>query len=101
MGDQVEIAQAVTAGELLALSWGGELDTITDRQGDEFVLCCMAGRNFSRYMQHIYHWARVSGCTTIRFHSARRGLARMASQYNFQTVGTDEIGQTVYQCEVR
>lgn len=94
------IQQDVKAGRLLALSWGGELFTITEIQGKAFVLCCMAGRNFGRYINHIYHWAKTAGCQSIRFHSSRRGLVRMAKHYNFKSVGTDEQGQTVYQCEV-
>ena len=99
--DAQAIKQDVESGQLLALSWGGELVTVTETQGDTFVLCCMAGRNFARYMQHIYYWAKCNGCESIRFHSARRGLVRIAKQYEFQAVGADEQGQTIYQCEVQ
>lgn len=87
-------------GQLLALSWGGEVYTITEIQDETLVICCCVGRNVSRYLAHLYHWARCSGCRYIRFHSSRPGLARLGKLYEFDTIGTDEYGQTIYQCEV-
>lgn len=94
------IQQDIESGQLLALSWGGELFTVTETQGKALVLCCVAGRNVTRYLNHIYQWARGSGCESIRFHSSRPGFARIGRQYEFEPVDIDAAGQTVYQCEV-
>ncbi len=101
MGDDAgQVKKDIESGQLLALSWGGELFTVTETQGKTLVLCCVAGRNVTHYLKHIYHWARCAGCESIRFHSKRPGFARIGKQYEFKPVDTDSAGQTVYQCEV-
>lgn len=97
-GDTEAIRQGVERGELQLHNWG-EFVAITEQQGAEFVVCCAAGRNLGRYLPRLYQLAQQRS-SSIRFHSHRPGIARMAALYKFKPIGTDAHGQTIYRAGV-
>lgn len=61
----------------------------------EMVVCAFAGRELHAIAPAIIHGARLLGCATIRFHTARKGLDRMTKRYGFRCI------ESVYQLELR
>lgn len=100
-GDDEIIEQDARAGILRVHEWGGgDLLTVTEIRGDEFVVCCSAGRNLSKHASGIYRMAKRAGCKTILFHALRPGVQRMLNRFGFKKVGTDEKGLTMYRAAV-
>lgn len=99
-GDRDEIAADVRKGELLALSWNGQLFTVSEIQDHTLVLCCVAGANLQRYLPSIYRWAQGLGCEAVRVHTYRQKVfLRIGRRYGAKLVGESD-GMSVIECEV-
>lgn len=100
-GFEAEFRRQVTAGH--ARLWcvnAGEAWIITRTEivaghAPELVVCAMAGSRLHEIAPAIIEGARLSGCATIRFHTVRRGLARMCQRYGFRHM------ESVYQLDLR
>lgn len=100
-GYEAEFRRQVVAGH--ARLWSvnnGEAWIITRTEivaghAPELVVCCLAGRGLHDIAPAIIEGARLSGCATIRFHTARKGLGRMARRYGFRRI------ESVYQLDLR
>ena len=49
--------------------------------GDELVVCCAIGENLKTVLDAMIPKARAAGIKSVRFHTQRKGLARLLSDY--------------------
>ena len=61
---------------------------------DEIIFVAMAGQNAVGAMETVLEIARVLGLQYVRFHTARKGLARLIKQYKPECV------QSIYRITV-
>lgn len=67
---------------------------VTRLEGDELVIVSLAGENLAVASNIIFDAAQKVGCKSIRFHTKRKGLARMLKQFKPKYV------ETIYRIEV-
>jgi len=87
--DEQSIEQCVADGG--AVAWrvnGGSAYMLTRAeltdQGAELVIMCAAGRGMDTAMPSIIATARQGGFETIRFHTRRPSLGRLAARYGYR-----------------
>lgn len=100
LGDDAQIEKEVRAGRLALLLWGRTVLTVVERHGAELVICCAVGKGIAPYFSDFIELARRNRCSSIRFHSQRPGLARMAAKFKPVVIGHDHHGQTIYRVAV-
>lgn len=49
--------------------------------GDELVVCCAIGENLKPVLDAMIPKAKAAGIKSVRFHTQRKGLARLLSDY--------------------
>ncbi len=81
---------------------GGAAWMITRVEGSELVVCCLAGRDLLPVCAVLYRAASLRGLSSIRFHTGRRGLARLVNRGGYGA-SVEEIrpGERVYRVRVK
>lgn len=67
---------------------------VTRLEDTELVIVALAGENLATAATEIFNAAQKIGCQSIRFHTKRKGLARMLKSFKPSYV------ETVYRVEV-
>lgn len=67
---------------------------VTRIEDNELVIIALAGKDLATAAKLIFSAAKSIGCQSIRFHTKRKGLARLLSAFSPQYV------ETIYKIEV-
>ncbi|MGH1438591.1 MAG: hypothetical protein ACRBBR_00660 [Cellvibrionaceae bacterium] len=54
---------------------------ITRREGKTLIIVCIGGEGMREVAQMIIEAAKKSGCTDIRYHTARKGMGRILEKF--------------------
>ena len=76
------LLDAVVSGEAKAYevnNW--ESTWIVRADGSELVFCCVIGKNLAAALEAMHPIAKAQGFTTVRFHTQRKGLARLLKNW--------------------
>ena len=76
------LVDAVAAGSAQAYEADDWKTIVVVRfDGDELVVCCAIGENLKTVLDAMIPKARAAGIKSVRFHTQRKGLARLLSDY--------------------
>lgn len=76
------LIDAVKAGAAQAYEANDWQTVIVVRfDGDELVICCAIGSELKPALDAMIPKAKAAGITSVRFHTQRKGLARMLKDY--------------------
>ncbi len=87
------ITSQIKSGAVDLLSVGNAF-FVTRLEDKELVIVALAGENLAVAASEIFNAAQKVGCQSIRFHTKRKGLARMLKAFQPNYV------ETVYRIEV-
>lgn len=93
-GDDAELIINQIKSGVAELFSVGNAFFVTRLEDDELVIVALAGENLPSAATEIFNAAQKVGCQSIRFHTKRKGLARMLKGFKPNYV------ETVYRVEV-
>ncbi len=102
-GDDRIIEQDVRAGLLKIYAINGDMLAVTEVIDNEFVVCCVAGKNLGNAIPELVKLAKQAACQQIRWHAARpRVIKRIVQSAGLKVItgGIDTRGYTIFTTDI-